>query len=129
MPQTAMNDPNRMIPALKVAVIVMGVLIVIGLVGLGYMVIQKLGKREAEGEAAPVVASATTETGQPAVVNVGAHLQSLGLPKGSTVGAMQTSEDRLVLTVRVPEAGERIVIIDLRKGTVIGHVALEGASP
>ena len=40
---------------------------------------------------------------------------------------MQAAEDRLVLTIRVPEQGERIVILDLRKGTVVGNVALEGA--
>lgn len=122
-----MNDSNRAIPALKVAVIVMGVLIVAGLVGLGFMVMQKIGKREAEGNGATTAATSSSEGGEGASLMHGAKLQGLGLPKGSQVSGMQTSEDRLVVTIRVPEQGERIVILDLRKGSVIGHVALEGA--
>jgi hypothetical protein len=118
------------VPYLKVAVIVMGVLIVLGLIGLGYMFYARSQKQAAEEAAAitlmpdPATGAATTEqdAGIPSPV-------SLGLPRGSRVTQMSATDDRLVLNIRVPTEGERIVIIDLRKGRVIGHVALEDREP
>ena len=40
---------------------------------------------------------------------------------------MTAADHRLVLVVAVPEAGERIVILDLRDGSTIAEVGLEGA--
>ncbi len=122
-----MNEQMRFVPYLKVAVIVMGVLIFVGLIGLGYMLYDKSAKRAAE-EAGVVPAASEAEGVAPQAVRALREI-SLGLPPGSRVSEMTATEDRLVLNVRVPGQGERIVILDLRKGGVIGNVSLEGATP
>ncbi|MGD9537060.1 MAG: pilus assembly protein TadG-related protein [Alphaproteobacteria bacterium] len=120
-----MNEQPAWVPYLKVAVVVMGVLIVLGLIGLGYMLYQRSQKQAAED--APALAAASDA---PAGAAASAPSPaSLGLPRGSRVTRMTTTDDRLVLSIRVPAEGERIVIIDLRKGSVIGHVALENGAP
>ncbi len=125
-----MNEQMRFVPYLKVAVIVMGVMILVGLLGLGYMLYNKSQKREAAEEANAGGAPASSESGGTSAQSMRSQrLVSLGLPPGSRVGEMTATGDRLVLNVRVPGQGERIVILDLRKGGVIGHVALENATP
>lgn len=124
-----MNEQMRFVPYLKVAVIVMGVMIFVGLIGLGYMLYNKSAKRAAE-EAGSAVAPAAAEGEAAGSQAARAPREiSLGLPPGSRVGEMTATEDRLVLNVRVPGQGERIVILDLRKGGVISNVALEDAAP
>jgi len=106
----------------------MGVMIVLGLIGLGYMLYQRSQKQAAEEAAAitlmpdPALRTAEQGAGIPSPA-------SLGLPKGSRVTQMTATDNRLVLNIRVPTEGERIVIIDLRKGTVIGNVSLETGGP
>ncbi len=124
-----MNEQMRFVPYLKVAVIVMGVMIFVGLIGLGYMLYNKSQRQAAEDAgAAPPPAAGEGEAGQSQSARASRAL-SLGLPPGSRVGEMTATDDRLVLNVRVPGQGERIVILDLRKGGVIGHVALETVTP
>lgn len=124
-----MNEQARFVPYLKVAVIVMGVMIFAGLIGLGYMLYNKSVKRQAAEEAGsaagPAAADGTSSSGPAGTLRA----LNLGLPQGSHVAEMTATEDRLVLNVRVPGQGERIVILDLRKGGVVGNVALEGATP
>lgn len=100
-----------MIPYLKIAVIVMGVLIVGGLVAIAIKLSQK-AQQLGEGEGG---------VGPPAAVQV----SDLGLPQGAEVQSMITEEDRLVVVVRVPQQSTRIVIIDLKHGGVISNIALE----
>ena len=40
---------------------------------------------------------------------------------------MTAAGHRLILVVAVPEAGERIVIVDLRSGGMVANIGLEGA--
>ncbi len=124
-----MNEQMRFVPYLKVAVIVMGMMIFVGLIGLGYMLYNK-SQRQAAEEADGIAAPAGGE-GEAAAPGATRALRSvsLGLPPGSRIGEMTATDDHLVLNVRVPGQGERIVILDLRKGGVIGNVALEVATP
>ena len=39
---------------------------------------------------------------------------------------MTAAGQRLILVVAVPEAGERIVIVDLQRGGVLANIGLEG---
>ena len=112
-----------MITYLKIIVIVLGVMIAAGLVVIGIKLVEKsndlaeLGRDggEAGAETAP------TETAAPP------WRADLGLPAGAQVRRMTAADHRLVLVVAVPEAGERIVILDLRDGSTIAEVGLEGA--
>lgn len=100
-----------MIPYLKVAVIVMGVLIVAGIVVIAIKLSQKAEEL------------AEQDGGAEAPVSV--QMSDLGLPRGAQVQSMITEEDRLVVVVRTPQEGARIVIIDLKHGGVISNIALE----
>ena len=40
---------------------------------------------------------------------------------------MTAAGHRLILVVAVPDAGERIVIVDLRNGGMVADIGLEGA--
>ena len=117
-----------MITYLKIIVIVLGVMIAAGLVVIGLKLVEKgdelaelsteKGGDEAEAvapEAAPPDAVAPPMPGD------------LGLPRGTQVRRMTTAGHRLILVVAVPEAGERIVIVDLRNGSKVANIGLEGA--
>lgn len=123
-----MNEQSRAIPYLKALVIVMGVLIVVGLLGLGYGLYQKTKLDEAPAETVFSNRPAEPVSEAPSQSAATARAASLGLPDGSYVLDMAATSDRLVLNVRVPGQGDRIVILDLRKGNVIGDVALEGTA-
>ena len=109
-----------MITYLKIIVIVLGVMIAAGLVVIGIKLAEKsedlaeLSQEEAEAVPAPEAA-----TSPPA-------LGDLGLPASAQVRRMTTADHRLILVIAVPEAGERIVIVDLRNGRTIADIALEG---
>ena len=114
-----------MITYLKIIVIVLGVMIAAGLVVIGIKLVEKsdelaeLGSDEGAGETAtapaPEAATAPPIPGD------------LGLPAGAQVRRMTTADHRLILVIAVPEAGERIVIVDLRNGRTVADIALEGA--
>ena len=109
-----------MITYLKIIVIVLGVMIAAGLVVIGIKLAEKsedlaeLSQEEAEAVPAPEAATSPPVPGD------------LGLPAGAQVRRMTTADHRLILVIAVPEAGERIVIVDLRNGRTIADIALEG---
>ena len=113
-----------MITYLKIIVIVLGVMIAAGLVVIGIKLVEKSDElaelSEDDGDAgeggAPEVAPATL----PAPGD-------LGLPAGSQVRRMTAAGHRLILVVAVPDAGERIVIVDLRNGGMVADIGLEDA--
>jgi hypothetical protein len=93
--------------ALKIAVIVMGVLIVVGTTALIVGV-----ARRSSGSAVPVSAAL------PAVID--ATLQE---PPGTRIVAIAVLQDRLA--VQLQGGGmDRVVLVDPRSGAVIGRIAL-----
>lgn len=122
---------------LKLLSAVMALLIVGGLGLLGYGVYSKLGgsvKGDAQSVAEPAAESTTGEhapVGEP--VAVGAALASFGAlgldqPSGSRIAAAAT--DGPLMTLRIEGGGQddRVVIVDMRAGRVIGvvHVGASG---
>ncbi len=103
---------------LKGVVIVMGIAIAVGIGILGYVIYKRSGALIAQEEepAPPLAEQGALPAFPPA---------SLGLPAGSRVQKMVVSGGRLVVSVVVPEQGERIVIIDLRSGAELGSIGLE----
>ena len=115
-----------MITYLKIIVIVLGVMIAAGLVVIGIKLVEKSGElAELTGDEG---ADATGEADSGAVAEATAlpALGDLGLPAGSQVRRMTAAGHRLILVVAVPEAGERIVIVDLRSGGMVANIGLEG---
>ena len=117
-----------MITYLKIIVIVLGVMIAAGLVVIGIKLVEKgdelaeLGSDEGGGEVEAVAPEAA-----PPDAMAPPMLGDLGLPQGAQVRRMTTAGHRLILVVAVPEAGERIVIVDLRNGSKVANIGLEGA--
>ena len=116
-----------MITYLKIIVIVLGVMIAAGLVVIGLKLVEKgseLAEMTSDDE------GAVPERADAGVVPEAAALPALGdlgLPAGSQVRRMTAAGHRLILVVAVPDAGERIVIVDLRSGGMVADIGLEGA--
>ena len=108
-----------MITYLKIIVIVLGVMIAAGLVVIGIKLVEKSDElaelSEDDGDAVEVGTGVDAAPGD------------LGLPAGSQVRRMTAAGHRLILVVAVPDAGERIVIVDLRNGGMVADIGLEGA--
>lgn len=100
---------------LKFLVIFMGILILAALAVIIATVASRMSGEEGAPRAKGQAAGAPPEP------------VALGLPEGSSVAEMQATDDRLVLRVRLPEGGERIVILDLESGALLGTVDLGGA--
>jgi len=115
---------------LKVAVIVMGVMIVVGIGILGYTIVSRSSKLVSDKSNAPVAADPAPESALPgaaAVSPVGFASSGLGLPAGSRVQSMSVEGRRLILVVDVPDAGERVIVVDLESGAQLGAIHLESA--
>jgi hypothetical protein len=87
--------------ALKLLVIVMGVLIVLGVGGLIYGLAMRVELPRA-----------------------GAADGTIALPAGARVLDMAAAGDRLVLRVALPDASERLLVVDLAHGRQIGTLEL-----
>ena len=117
-----------MITYLKIIVIVLGVMIAAGLVVIGIKLVEKSGELAELSEDDGTTgtddwgASALSEATAPPLPTPG----DLGLPAGSQVRRMTAAGHQLILVVAVPDAGERIVIVDLRNGGMVASIGLEG---
>ena len=116
-----------MITYLKIIVIVLGVMIAAGLVVIGLKLVEK-GNELAEltGDEDAAATDEADAGAMPAATALPAP-GDLGLPAGSQVRRMTAAGHRLILVVAVPDAGERIVIVDLRSGGMVADIGLEGA--
>ncbi|WP_376094629.1 DUF6476 family protein [Roseomonas sp. CCTCC AB2023176] len=87
--------------ALKVLVVVMGVLIVAGTVTLGVLIVQRMGA------AAPTTAPVSVGLGQP--------------PGTRILGVAPGAEGRIVIALSRPD-GDRLLILDPRSGRMLGEI-------
>ncbi len=113
------------IPVLKVAVIVMGVLIVAGLVVIVMKISQKTG--ELAETMASDGADAPAATAQPDAASFSLDLEQLGLDADARLLSMDVAGEKLVLRVQTGAGVERVVIVDVKSGAVVGEVALPPA--
>lgn len=90
--------------ALKILVVVMGVLIIAGTVTLGVVVMRRIGSG-----------------GEPA--SASALLRQLDEPSGTVIAAIALNPDRLVLQLR-GGGPDRVLLIDPRTGATVARVAL-----
>ena len=87
--------------ALKVLVVVMGVLIVAGTVTLGTLIVQRMGG------VPPTIPAVSAGLGQPAGSRI--------------VGVAPGAEGRVVVAVARPD-GDRLLILDSRNGRTLGEI-------
>lgn len=93
--------------ALKIAVVVMGVLLVVGTVAL-------------------MVAIATRASHKPAEPAVRAEYAAppIDLPAGSRIEAMTAGPDRLVINLLLADGTRQLLVIDLATGRRLGTIPL-----
>ncbi|WP_368040514.1 DUF6476 family protein [Roseicella sp. DB1501] len=85
--------------ALKVLVVVMGVLIVAGTVTLALLLVQRVGGAASSGR----------------------WEVALGQPEGTRITGLAASEGGIGLLLARPD-GERVVVVDPKRGRVIGEI-------
>lgn len=110
--------------AVKTIVAVMSALIVAGLGLVAYGMMTKASKVTVQSSSSP--ANPSPANPSPVAQSLGAI--GLGQPEGSRIVDMTTSDGLLVLRIDGGTMPERVVVVDLRKGKVMGTVSL-GAVP
>ena len=93
--------------ALKILVIVMGVMLVVGFAAL----VALIAGRVSRGGLTP---TATRSFGRP----------SIDIPRDARIEAMTVGSDRLILALELPDGRRQLVVIDLAKGVGLGTIEL-----
>src|SRR3984893_14434973 len=93
--------------ALKILVVVMGVMLVVGFAALVVVIAGRVSRGGPVAPAAPGVAAAPID-----------------IPRGARIEAMTAGPDRLILALALPEGGRQLVVIDLVKGVRLGTIEL-----
>lgn len=100
--------------ALKVLVVVMGVLLVGGMAALIFAVIDRAHHRVAE--------PAPPSAGHP-------FASTVDLPPGARIIGTEEAGERLIVRIALAEGGEALILIDARNGLRLGTIELRpGAS-
>ncbi|MEE8544486.1 MAG: hypothetical protein V3T29_01600 [Alphaproteobacteria bacterium] len=113
-----MNASTR---TLKAFVIGMAIVILAGVTIVGVTIVKRGGELAARSAPEP-----TAESSEGAAPRGFDHAR-LELPEGSRVVEMVTEDERLVLRLRLADASERLLFIDMGSGEVIGTLDLRHA--
>ena len=92
---------------LKIAVVVMGIMLVVGFASLIAAIISKTSRNGSVPTPARIFTSA-----------------AIDIPRGARVEAMTIAADRLLLALALPEGDRQLVIIDLGSGARLGTIEL-----
>lgn len=103
--------------ALKVLVIVLGVLLVAGVIALGFAVQYRINHPRQAPAGSPAAATAIGPAGAP-------RAMMLDLPQGARVVGAEASGDRLAVRVELAGGGQELIIINLATGAPIATVTL-----
>jgi hypothetical protein len=93
--------------ALKIMVVVMGVMLVVGFAALVAVIAGRVSRGGSNTTAAHEFAAAPID-----------------VPRGARIEAMTAGPDRLILALALPEGGRQLVVIDLVKGVRLGTIEL-----
>lgn len=112
--------------ALKVLVVVMGVLIVAGLAVIGATVAKRIGGgATAPSAAAPALSAAGLAAGGLGGVQFGD--KTIELPRNGRLVGVHTEAGRLILRVLLPGNRETLIVLDLATGERLGTVTVQPA--
>ena len=93
--------------ALKILVVVMGVMLVVGFAAL----IAMIAGRVSRGGPSPAAARAVFGS-------------SMDIPQGARIEAMTAGPDRVIVALMLPGGGRQLLVIDLTTGARIGSIEL-----
>lgn len=111
--------------ALKALVIFMGILILLGMGLVGYAIVNRVAAPEG---GKPGTATVASGTGAAAPAKPFGPVE-IGLPAGAKLARTSVSGDRLIVELALAAGGERLLVVDLASGAVIGTVDLKPQSP
>jgi hypothetical protein len=116
------EDPvtnSRLMKGIKIAIVVMGVLIVLGFAAIGLEVYRRATDPEyaAQRGGNPASAPATTTDPHPGSLRGG-----LTLPGGSVIGDPVAVGNRLAVTVRHPDGTQALYVINPGQGEIIEFI-------
>ena len=106
----APTDGAEPVRALKILVVVMGVMIIAGVATLVVVIAGRVS-RGGPGTASPPPFAASP----------------IELPKGARIETMSAGSDRLVIDLMLPDGNRQLVIIDLATGRSLGTIPLRTA--
>lgn len=110
--------------AIKALVIFMGILLIAGLGLVGYGLYSKAGKLSKTPADQTAVTAPAPPSGAEPVAEGGFGTQTIPLPPGSRVEAMNSAANRVILHIAGPD-GSRLVIVNPVNGAVTGTVLLK----
>jgi hypothetical protein len=93
--------------ALKILVVVMGVMLVVGFAALVVVIAGRVSRGGPAPTAARVFASS-----------------SIDIPRDARIEAISIGLDRLVIALALPEGGRQLLVIDLATGIRLGTIQL-----
>jgi Family of unknown function (DUF6476) len=93
--------------ALKILVVVMGVMLVVGFAALVAVITGRASRGGPTATAAHEFAAAPID-----------------IPRGARIEAITAGPDRLIVALALPEGGRQLVVIDLTKGVRLGTIEL-----
>ena len=104
----------RQVRALKIAVIVMGILLVGGFAFVMAAIVYQASK----------LGDKKVQTSAPGQASIPAETSGLALPLGATIAAMALDGDRLALHLQT-STGPEIAVIDVTTGTVLSRIKID----
>lgn len=114
-------EPGWLLPA-KIAVVVMGLMILAGLGVIAYTVATRLsggGEKSAEVPAPVMVEAPAAQQVRTGFGNV-----QVTIPKGARLGPAQFDDGRMILQMFLADGSIRLLIFDLGSGTELGTIDL-----
>jgi Family of unknown function (DUF6476) len=96
--------------ALKIVVVVMGIMLVVGFATL-----------------VAVIAGRISRSGSAPTPTRAFASQPIEIPRGARIEAMTAGPDRLILALALPDGGRTLLIIDLASGVRLGTIDLHAA--
>ena len=113
-------EPGWLLPA-KIAVVVMGLMILTGLGVIAYTVATRLSGGDEKPVAAPV-APAARPAEAPAVrqIATGFGTIEVAIPNGARLSAVQLDDGRMILRMNLQNRKVRLLIYDLATGKELG---------
>ncbi|WP_193182916.1 hypothetical protein [Nisaea sediminum] len=116
-------EPSWLLPA-KIAVVVMGLMIFVGLGVIAYTIATRLaGSDETEAAKAPAASAPAAVSGIQAVSTPFGTVR-IDIPQGSRLGAAQFDSGRMILQMNMPNRKIRLLVFDLATGKQLGTFEL-----
>tara|TARA_E500000305_G_scaffold1414_1_gene1394 strand:- start:500 stop:910 length:411 start_codon:yes stop_codon:yes gene_type:complete len=113
-------EPGWLLPA-KIAVVVMGLMILTGLGVIAYTVATRLSGGDEKPVAAPVAPAARpAETPAVRQIATGFGTIEVAIPNGARLSAVQLDDGRMILRMNLQNRKVRLLIYDLATGKELG---------